>query len=293
MGIAGGDGEVGIADAGIEEVGFAFEAIFVGAGFAEVVVIAAAGAAQGSGEGREEEKGEVGLEVSAEGAVEIEDGGGAELAAAALVGLGGVGEAIAEDDVAAVERREDDFGDGLGAIGEHQGEFGEGRDRAEGLIGGGGDEQGADAVAEGGSAGLTGGDDEMTSREEIFVQQLKLRGFAGAVEAFEGDEVSARHGVEFTAATTDGIRPKRRAACWCADESEEGCDVDGGVSYRVWRDFGGVYGVQDGIQRRAQGQGAAIRGECATANADSGAEHGDRGQLGGNVLNKDSGVVWL
>ena len=194
MGIAGGDGEVGVADAGVEAVGFAFEAIFVGAGLAEVLAVAAAGAAEGGGEGREEEQGEVGLEVSAEGAVEVEDRSGAELAAAALVGLRGVGEAIAEDDVAAVEGGLDDLGDGLGAVGEHEGELGEGVDGAEGLIGGGGDEKGADAIAEGGSAGLAGGDDGMTSGEEVIAQELELRGFAGAVGAFEGDEVSARHG---------------------------------------------------------------------------------------------------
>ena len=68
---------------------------------------------------------------------------GAELAAAALVGLGGVGEAVAEDDLAGVEGGLDDFGDGLGAVGKHEGHLGHG-----GEAGGAGVEQDlADAVA--------------------------------------------------------------------------------------------------------------------------------------------------
>ena len=55
----------------------------------------------------------------------------AELAATALVGLGGVGVAVAEDDGAGGERGKDDLGDGLGAVGEHEGHLGGGGDGAE------------------------------------------------------------------------------------------------------------------------------------------------------------------
>ena len=68
----------------------------------------------------------------------------------ALVGLGGVGEAVAEDDGAGGEGGLDDLGDGLGAVGEHQGHLGERGDGAEGGFGAGVEEDGADAVAEGG-----------------------------------------------------------------------------------------------------------------------------------------------
>ena len=57
------------------------------------------------------------------------------LAAAALIGLGGVGVAIAEDDGASGEGGEDDLGDGLGAVGEHEGHFGGGGDGADGGLG--------------------------------------------------------------------------------------------------------------------------------------------------------------
>ena len=109
-----GDLAVLFVDAGVEVVGFALEAVFVGAGLLDVAVVAAAGAAEGGGERREEEQGEVGLEVVADGAVQGEDALGAEAAAGALVGLGGVGVAVAEDDGAGGEGGEDDLGGGSG-----------------------------------------------------------------------------------------------------------------------------------------------------------------------------------
>ena len=56
-----------------------------------------------------------GLRPAAHGFVHAQNDLAAELAAAALVGLGGVGEAIAEDDVAAMKGGRDDLGDALGA----------------------------------------------------------------------------------------------------------------------------------------------------------------------------------
>ncbi len=64
-----------------------------------------------------------------------EDAPAAELAASTLVGLGGVGVAVAEDDGAGGEGGEDDFGDGLGAVGEHERHLGGGGDWAEGGLG--------------------------------------------------------------------------------------------------------------------------------------------------------------
>jgi hypothetical protein len=82
--------------------------------------------------------------------MQVENDLGAELAAAALIGLGGIGEAVADHDAAGVESRLNDLGDGLGAVGKHEGHLGHGRDG-----GGAGVEQDlADAVAGGGAAGL-------------------------------------------------------------------------------------------------------------------------------------------
>ena len=146
-------------DAAVEVVGLALEAVFVGALLFDVALVAAAGAAERGFERGEEEEGEVGLEVVAGGGMHGEDALAAELAASALVGLGGVGVAVAEDDGAGGEGGEDDFGDGLGAVGEHEGHLGGGSDGAEGSFGAGVEQDAADAVAEGGAAGLAEGDD--------------------------------------------------------------------------------------------------------------------------------------
>jgi len=85
-------------DSRVELIAFALEAIFVGAGLLDVAIVATTGALERGGEGREEEEGEVRLDVVADGAVEGEDAFGAEVAAGALVGFRTVGVAIAEDD---------------------------------------------------------------------------------------------------------------------------------------------------------------------------------------------------
>ena len=94
-------------------------------------MVAAAGAGERGFERRQQQQGEVGLQVVADGGVHGEDALAAELAAGALVGLGGVGEAVAEDDGAGGECGLDDLGDGLGAVGEHERHFGERGDGAE------------------------------------------------------------------------------------------------------------------------------------------------------------------
>ncbi len=104
-----------------------------------------------------------------------------------------------------------DLGDGLGAIGEHQGHLGHGGEGG----GPGVKEQSTDAVAGGSSAGLTGQDEAATSHPfarrtskgcaaRIFWgircaffepggQTLDLGGFTGTVETFESDKQTARH----------------------------------------------------------------------------------------------------
>ena len=153
-----------------------------------MAVVAAAGAAEGGGERGEKEEGEVGLDVVADGAVEGEDAVGAEAAAGALVGFGAVGVAVAEDDGSGGEGGEDDLVESLGAVGEHEGHLGFGGDDAEVGFAAGVEEDGADAVAEGRASGLAKGDDRVAGGLERGGKVLELGGFAGAVEAFEGDE---------------------------------------------------------------------------------------------------------
>ena len=51
----------------------------------------------------------------------------------------------------------------------------------------------ADAVAERGGAGIAEGDDGVAGFGEPGGEAAELGGLAGAVETFEGDEVTARH----------------------------------------------------------------------------------------------------
>jgi hypothetical protein len=153
-GFAGGDLTVLFPDAAVEGVLFSFKAAFVETVLRGDALVAPAGAGQAGFETGEQQEGEVGLEVGAEEAVQLEDGRGAELTASALVGLGGVGEAVAEDDFAGVEGGLDHFGDGLGAVGEHEGHFSHGGEAGGARI----EHEGADAVAEGRAAGLAGDD---------------------------------------------------------------------------------------------------------------------------------------
>ena len=156
-------------------------------------MVAAAGAGEGGFERGKEQQGEVGLEVVADGCVHGEDARAAETAAGALVGFGGVGVAVAEDDGAGGERGGDDLGDGLGAVGEHEGHLGERSDGAERGLGARVEQDGADAVAERGGAGLAQGDDGVAGGGEPGGETAQLGGFAGAVQPFERDEVAARH----------------------------------------------------------------------------------------------------
>jgi hypothetical protein len=100
-GFAGGDLVVFLPDAREEGVLLLLEAGFVEAGIGLDVLVAAAGAGQAEFERGQQQQGQVGLKVPADQPVQFEDGRGAELAAAALVRLGGVGKAVAEDDLPA------------------------------------------------------------------------------------------------------------------------------------------------------------------------------------------------
>ena len=60
------------------------------------------------------------------------------------------------------------------------------------------EDDGADAVAEGGSAGVAEGDDVVSGGLKCSGEEAELGGFAGAVQALEGDEVAAGHRCEFT-----------------------------------------------------------------------------------------------
>ena len=141
-------------DSCVEGVLLRLEAIFILPGLGLNTLVAAAGAGKRGLQAGQKEEGQIRLEVAAKEAVQSKHGLGAKLTAPALVGLSGVGKAVAEDDFALVKGGLDDFGNGLGAVGEHQGHFRHGREAG----GAGVEDERADAVAGDCATGLTGED---------------------------------------------------------------------------------------------------------------------------------------
>src|SRR5579862_9778071 len=133
-----------------------------------------------------EKNGQIRLQVSAKNAVQLEDVFAAQLAAIALVGLGGIGEAVAKNNFSAIQGRLDDLRNMLRAGGEHQGHF---RQRRE--AGGFGVEQNlADFFRDRGSAGLARLNDFIARFAQNRRQLPELGALASPVETFEGDEFS-------------------------------------------------------------------------------------------------------
>ena len=193
--LAGGNLSVFFPDATEELVLFGFETALVFAGLLFRAGVAAAGANEGGRETGEKEDGEVWLEVTADKAMEVEHYIGTQLAATTLVGLGGVCESVAEKDAASGEGGLNDLSDGLGAIGKHQGHLCHGSE----ACGAGVEEDFADPVAGGGSAGLAGEDKghlSMIARTTLVRTTLlkpvgeasDLGGFSGAVKALKCNE---------------------------------------------------------------------------------------------------------
>ena len=158
IGFAEGDVAVLLPDAGVELVLLQLKAILIliglRAGLGLCALVATAGTDEAGLEAGQEKEGEVGLKVAADEAVKGENVVGAELTATTLVGLRGVSKAVAEDDFAAVESGLDDFRDGLGAVGKHEGHFCHGCKAGRARV----EDQSADAVAGCGAAGLAGDD---------------------------------------------------------------------------------------------------------------------------------------
>lgn len=124
--LAHGNLAVLVPDALIEGFLLLLEAVFVVTCLSGYAVITPAGSLQADGKGRQEEQGEVWLQIAADEPVQVEDDLGAELATSTLIGLSGVREAVTKDELACGQGWIDNFGDGLCTVGEHEGHFGHG-----------------------------------------------------------------------------------------------------------------------------------------------------------------------
>ena len=130
----------------------------------------------------------------------------AQLASAALIGFGGVGKAVAQYPATILQSRHNDLGELLRPRGEHQGHFGQRIQPGGARI----QQHRANAFADFGSARLASGQHLDALGAQHFRQLLQLGALAAAVEAFEGDELSAldgfRHGVMISVRTSRLLR---------------------------------------------------------------------------------------
>lgn len=187
---AGGNFPVLVINPPVEQLVLALKAVFVRALSTAGAGVAAAGSVKRAVKVRQQEKSKVGLKISAKVGMELKNNFAAKLAASALVGFGRVGEAVTQDNVAAIKRGQDDLRYRLRTVREHETQLGSRRKGS----GAGIEQEGADAVTDGGSAGLTGGRNGPPMLLKPICQLAKLSGLARSVEPLEGDKESARHG---------------------------------------------------------------------------------------------------
>ena len=168
-----------------------------------------------------------------------------------LVGGGGVDEAVAEDDAAALEDGEDDLSDVLDSCGAEEEELGLGED----VLVAEGEEEVADGLAERRAAGFAGGDDLILLFAEAIGDELHLGGLAGALGTLEGDEQSVlvgllRHGGGGSGQSLRFSRSWRRIqplssgswmSCihwWSRRRSRASVSRQSGLAARLWSSAG-------------------------------------------------------
>ena len=149
----------------------------------------ARGACQAGGHGQVEQQGQVGSQVTLNQTLELGDASRVQSPAAALVGVGRVGETITQDPLPAREGRADDPRQVVGTRGEHQQQFAVVA-HAVGVVA---EQQFADPFGERCPAGLAGYDDPSAGGLEMRADELEAGRLPGALAAFQGDEASPRH----------------------------------------------------------------------------------------------------
>uniref|UniRef100_A0A0S6YYI3 Uncharacterized protein n=1 Tax=Mizugakiibacter sediminis TaxID=1475481 RepID=A0A0S6YYI3_9GAMM len=174
----GGARAVGGAHAFEERVFLAFDAVGV----------AASGGARAAVADRQvEQQRQVRLQVLGRPTLQLADARLRLAAAAALVGVAGVGEAVAQHPAARRQRGPDHLAHQLRARGEHQQQFRLGADAAQRGI----EHQRAHRLAERRAARLARQQQVDAMRFEMVAQAGQQRALAGALAPFEGDESSA------------------------------------------------------------------------------------------------------
>ena len=130
-----------------------------------------------------EQQGQAGLQAD-DAAFQFGDQSEVKPTPGALVGVAGIGEAVAHHPGAARERGQHRFGDVLRARGEHQQQFGFGRRRLVRRI----EQQGADLLRQRRTAGFARAHDFAAAGFEFGAQRLEDGGLARAFATFEAEE---------------------------------------------------------------------------------------------------------
>jgi hypothetical protein len=188
--LALGDLAVLVENAAEERNPLLLKAIFVIAGGTDMTLVAESRPIERPLKIRQQQDGQVRLEISAQAGMQVENDLASQLASASLVGLSGIRETVAENDVALRQRRPDHLCDRLGAVGEHQTQFGQRRE----VCGAGVQQQAANGVSNACAAGLARRGNRLASRLQPFLQEAELRTFPRAVQALEGNKKALRHG---------------------------------------------------------------------------------------------------
>src|SRR5579863_7311607 len=170
-------------------------------------LIAQAGASHAHrGIGVEQDR-QVRLQVAAENAMQFEHGPATQLATTSLVSFGGIGEAIAENNLPAIERGLNHLRNMLSAGGEHQRHFCQRRKTLRGGV----EQHPANLFSGRGSSRLARLYHLVSSKTQSVRQLAQLRALAGTVESFKGDEFSApRHRGDDSSAGASLYCPSRR-----------------------------------------------------------------------------------
>ena len=161
-----------------EEVGFLLlKAVFIAAAF---------DTRQRNLQRHVEQDGEAGTKVALHPLFELGNIGLRQAAAAALVGEGGIGETVGHHGYAVLQRGQDNAVDMLGAGGKHEQGFGTQPGLSFRV-----EQQAAQGFAQGCAAWLAGEQDGALLCGKPFSDHGQLGGFAGAVDAVEGDEMGS------------------------------------------------------------------------------------------------------
>src|SRR5262249_5526513 len=126
--VAFSDGQVGVENPLVKGAILLFKAVFIRFRTPRLLNIAAAGAADAECRIGEHKNSQVRLQIVAQELVELQDGGAAKFAASTLVSNTGVGEAIGNYPLAAMQCGKNQLIDMLCPVRKHQSEFGHGRE---------------------------------------------------------------------------------------------------------------------------------------------------------------------